>query len=146
MLTLSDVATTIGAYNYRKAYRSQLLVPNNCCIHALQSDTNKPTLYYAKPLLMQPGGRTSVLHITGGLPRALDQHLSSDTKRLCAQRLDHLVNDAIFQSLLGVKVLVAVEIKLDLHAQHKHVRCQLSHLAAAKVHLRAATAGMRQGT
>ena len=40
---------------------------------------------------------------------------TSDAQRLGAQGLDNLVNDAVLQRLLGVKVLVAVEVKLDLH-------------------------------
>ena len=40
---------------------------------------------------------------------------ASCTQGLCTQRADDLVNDAILQGLLCVKVLVAVEVKLDLH-------------------------------
>ena len=40
---------------------------------------------------------------------------TSDAQRLGTQRLDNLVNDAVLQRLLGVKVLVAVEVKLNLH-------------------------------
>ena len=39
---------------------------------------------------------------------------ASDAQGLCTQRADYLVNDAVLQGLLCVKVLVAVEVKLDL--------------------------------
>ena len=49
--------------------------------------------------------------------KAPSRSCASDAQGLCAQRADHLVNDAVLQGLLGVEVLVAVEVKLNLHIQ-----------------------------
>ena len=54
-----------------------------------------------------------------------DQIHSSYAKRLRTEWADYLVNNSILQRLLCVKVLVAIEVKLDLHAGHcvHHTLC-----------------------
>jgi hypothetical protein len=40
----------------------------------------------------------------------------SDAQGLCAQGPHNLINDTVLLCFFGVKILVAVEVKLDLHS------------------------------
>ena len=51
----------------------------------------------------------------------------SHAKRLRAQRADYLVDDPILHRLLSVKVLISIEVKLDLHAQPLMRQCYAVH-------------------
>jgi len=57
----------------------------------------------------------SILEITTLISTGLQHPPTSNAQSLCTQRAHNLVDDSILQRFLGVKVLVAVEVKLDLH-------------------------------
>ena len=47
--------------------------------------------------------------------------ITCHTPSVCrSERADHLVNDPILHCLLSVKILVAIEVKLNLQAQITH--------------------------
>ena len=48
------------------------------------------------------------------------QYYMSHAECLRSERADHLVNDPILHCLLSVKILVAIEVKLNLQAQITH--------------------------